>query len=269
MVLEAILMPSMVKNRPLKILALSFLYTFVAIMFSHSLFPEQSSILAVALLSIIFIPFFQKLFSREEMLEVLSLQKLHENVFMRHRSTVEAFSLFFVGTMLAISVAYFFFPQYEDVFSLQTSTLKSFATGRVVDVATLMLLIANNTQVVILMFILSTVLGAGAILILAWNASVIGVFLGMIARAAASSGTDSTTAFIYAVPYGILSIMLHGIPEIMAYFIAGIAGGILSVGVAKESITSLKFKRIFVDSLKLVALAEVLVLFAAWLEVIV
>ncbi|MBI4019186.1 MAG: stage II sporulation protein M [Candidatus Aenigmarchaeota archaeon] len=266
MVLEAVLVPKNVKNRPLKILVLSFVYSIVAISFSHHLFPAQSSMLAVALITIIFIPFFQKLFEQDEVSEILSLKKLKDNVFLRHEATIKAFSLFFIGTTLAITVSYYFFPQYDGVFTLQTSTLQSFATGRVTDMGTMLLLMANNTQVMLLMFILSTIFGAGAVLILAWNASVIGVYLGMIARAFTSAGVDSATAFFYGVQSGLFSIALHGVPEILAYFIAGIAGGILSVGIARERIGSLRFKKIFMDSIKLLALAQILIISAAWLE---
>ena len=268
MVLEAMILPKAVIHRPLKILILAFLYTFVSIMLAHSLFPAQSSILAVAFVTIIFIPFFQKLFVKDELSEILSLRSLKGNVFSRHKTTIEAFSLFFLGTTLAISFAFFFMPEYAGVFELQTSTLKSFATGRVTDLGTMAMLIANNTQVMLLMFILSTILGAGAVLILAWNASVIGVYLGMVARTFTAAGIESTYAFFYGVPAGIFSIILHGIPEILAYFIAGLAGGVLSVGIAKEKIGSLKFKRVFTDSIKLLAIAQVLVFFAAWLEVV-
>ena len=266
MVLEAVLVSKNVSNRPLKIIFLSFAYSFVAITFSYHLFPAQSSMLAVALITIIFIPFFQKLFEQDEVSEILSLKKLKDNVFVRHESTIKAFSLFFAGTTLAISAGYYFFPQYDAVFALQTSTLQSFATGRVTDFGTMLLLIANNTQVMLLMFVLSTIFGAGAVLILAWNASVIGVYLGMIARAFTSSGVDSASAFFYGVQSGLFSIVLHGVPEILAYFVAGIAGGILSVGIARESVGSMKFRKIFTDSLKLLGMAQVLIIAAAWLE---
>jgi uncharacterized membrane protein SpoIIM required for sporulation len=268
MVLEAILLPKAVKNRPLKILLLSFIYSFVAIILSYSLFPAQSSILAVALITIIFIPFFQKLFIQDEISEILSLRKIKENIFSRHKTTIKAFSLFFLGTTLAISTAFFFLPEYAPVFELQTSTLESFASGRVTDADTMMILIANNTQVMLLMFILSTIMGAGAILILAWNASIIGVYLGMIARTLTASGIEQTYAFFYGVPVGLFSIMLHGVPEILAYFVAGVAGGVLSIGIAREKIGSLKFKRVFTDSIKLLVIAQFLIITAAWLEAV-
>ncbi len=264
MVLESLLRAH---ARSYKILGMSFLCSFLAIVLSVRMFPAQSSILSVALITMIFIPFFQKMFERDELSEVLSLRNLKDNVFSRHSPTVKAFSMFFLGTALAISTAFFFLPDYAGAFSLQSDTLRSFATGRATDTGTMIMLMLNNTQVMLLMFILSTILGAGAILILAWNASVIGVYVGMVARAFSAASVDPAFAYLYGVNAGLFSIALHGIPEIMAYFVAGIAGGILSVGMAREDVQSLKFKRVLVDSLKLLVLAQVMIAGAAWLEV--
>ena len=138
------------------------------------------------------------------------------------------------------------------------------ATGGVVTFSDFFL---NNTQVMILIFILSMLFGAGAIFILAWNASVIGVYAGLIVNSFVIKGFPLTNAYIFGVPVALVSIALHGIPEIMAYFFAGIAGGILSVGVMREKLGSRNFKIIFIDSLKFLLIAEVFIAFAAWLEI--
>ena len=120
----------------------------------------------------------------------------------------------------------------------------------------------------ILAFILSALLGSGAILVLAWNASVISVFVGLKAISPLISSQGHLIAFLVGLPTGLLSIALHGIPEILAYFLAGIAGGILSVGIIREKIESLEFREVFKDSLVVLVAAEVVIIIAAALEAI-
>jgi len=61
--------------------------------------------------------------------------------------------------------------------------------------------------------------------------------------------------------------MTHGIFEILAYFIAGLAGGIISVAVINHKTTSEQFKHIIIDSLDLMLLGFVVLIFAAFVEV--
>ena len=94
----------------------------------------------------------------------------------------------------------------------------------------------------------------------------IAVFLGKAARLI-SSGINHPLAAFYgfftSFPSGILSIAIHGIPEIAAYFLAGIAGGILSIGIRKNNNDG----RIIKDSLALFGLSVALLIAAAFLEV--
>ena len=66
MVLESILNPKNAEDKPWHVFVIAFIYSFIAVVFSNQLFPAQASILTVALITILFIPFFQKLFAIEE-----------------------------------------------------------------------------------------------------------------------------------------------------------------------------------------------------------
>jgi len=72
-------------------------------------------------------------------------------------------------------------------------------------------------------------------------------------------------AYILGVPVGLGSIALHGIPEIAAYFVAALAGGMLSVGILREKLKG-HFEKIFIDAIIFLALAEVLIILAAFIE---
>jgi uncharacterized membrane protein SpoIIM required for sporulation len=60
---------------------------------------------------------------------------------------------------------------------------------------------------------------------------------------------------------------IHGIPEILSYFVAGLAGGIISIAVIRHDYGTKKFEHIILDSADLFLLAIGLVLLAAVLEV--
>lgn len=116
-----------------------------------------------------------------------------------------------------------------------------------------------------MMFILSVLFGAGATLILSWNASVIAVYLGLVINKFVPT-LGTVAAFLYGIPIGLGSIVLHGVPEILAYFFAGIAGGILSIGLLREKIMSKTFKEVCKDSIAFLLIAEFLIIIAALLE---
>jgi len=61
--------------------------------------------------------------------------------------------------------------------------------------------------------------------------------------------------------------MTHGMFEILAYFIAGLAGGIISVAVINHKTTSEQFKHVVIDSLDLILLGFIVLVFAAFVEV--
>ena len=60
---------------------------------------------------------------------------------------------------------------------------------------------------------------------------------------------------------------IHGIPEIAAYFVAGLGGGIISVAVIKENFATKKFSKVILDSSDLILIAVLLLIIAGLLEV--
>ncbi|MBI4163212.1 MAG: stage II sporulation protein M [Candidatus Aenigmarchaeota archaeon] len=273
MVLESILNPKNAEDKPWHIFVIAFIYTFIGVFFAHQLFPNQSSTLAVAIITILFIPFFENLFELEEEKDDAAVKGgKKQNIFGRHKQAISVFSSFFMGIIVAMTFIFIFMPT-VNVFTLQAQTIEGFSgrvvsdtTGAVVDQGDFTRFFVNNTGVMILIFVMSLMLGAGAIFVLVWNASVIAVYVGLIVKSLASNGLNLTTAYLYGVPVGLGSIALHGIPEIAAYFVAGISGGILGVGVIREKLNSKEFHFIFKDSLVFLAIAEILIIAAAFIE---
>ena len=274
MVLESILNPKNAEDKPWHVFLIAFLYTLIAVFFAHKLFPSEASILSVALVTILFVPFFQKLFELEEEKEDAAAQKrLKGNLVSRHRQTIYVFSAFFLGTAVSMTFIYVFFPEFSSAFSLQADIVRQLnpaaATGAAYSVGSgFWNFFSNNTQVMLLVFIMSSMFGAGAVFVLAWNASVISVFSGFAVQKLVGTGLPTHYAFAYGLPASLGSIALHGIPEILAYFIAGLAGGILSVGIIREELGSREFKMVLKDSLIFLGIAEAMIFAAAYIEAI-
>ncbi len=267
MVLEAVLDPRKAEDKPLEIFLISLLFSFIGLFLAYNLFPSQSSILSVAFVTIFFVPFFQQLFYiEEEKDEEAARKKRRDNVILRHRKVVFAYSAFFMGVILVYSFAFIFFPSIRDLFALQMDWFRVQGVAAI-QPGSFERYFFNNTQVMVLFFILSVLFGSGAIFILVWNASVIAVFLGIIANKFYPT-LGATAAYIYGVGIGLGSIALHGIPEIAGYFFAGVAGGILSTGLVREEFMSKEFQEVARDAVIWFAIAEVLVIVGAFLEAV-
>jgi len=115
---------------------------------------------------------------------------------------------------------------------------------------------ANNIYVLIFTILFSLVFGAGAMFILVWNASVIAAAIGIFAKGNLSQ-----------LPLGLARYMIHGVPEIGAYFIGALAGGIVSVAVIRKDLRGEGTWKILQDSLLMVIIAIVILIFAALMEV--
>jgi uncharacterized membrane protein SpoIIM required for sporulation len=117
-------------------------------------------------------------------------------------------------------------------------------------------IIGNNFGVMVFTLIFSLIFGAGAIFVLAWNASVISAAIGIFANYNISE-----------IPLGILRYMIHGFPEIAAYFITALAGGMFGVEIIKNGVGSIKFTKVLANVIFLVLIAIVILILAAFMEV--
>jgi len=64
-----------------------------------------------------------------------------------------------------------------------------------------------------------------------------------------------------------LKYMTHGVLEIIAYFVAALAGGILSIGVVRHDFKSGEFKKMILDSTDIFAISIILLFIAALIEI--
>lgn len=284
--LESLLDPKHAIKNPLEVFLVASLFTTVSMVFSYLLFPDQSSVLVCAYITILFSPFFQRLFATEEAKEEYAIKHSIKltNVFQRHGDVIEIFSSFFLGIIITSSLFAVFLPEPIKfiVFKKQIEELHRIASlaasGKFLSFETLSVSVAsiqlekakmiffNNLLVLLISFISSLLFGTGALLILAWNASIIATYVGAYVEALVAKGSEVTIAYLIGMPSALLAITLHGIPEIIGYFFAGLAGGILSCGLVKEKICSNEMKIIFLDSLILLSFGIFSIFFGAFIE---
>ena len=130
----------------------------------------------------------------------------------------------------------------------------------------------NNIKVLAFAVLFAFIYGAGAIFILTWNASVIGAAMGNFIRSNLSQyagllGFDKFASYFNVVSIGLLRYILHGIPEILAYFYGGLAGGIISVAIINKHYKDEKFSHILFDVSELLIISIAFLLVAAFIEV--
>ena len=128
-------------------------------------------------------------------------------------------------------------------------------TGNVAFPSTFQRIIFNNVSVLFLSFLFAFLFGSGAIFILAWNASVLSAAIGLVAK-----GIGGLRGF----PTAILTFLPHGSFEILAYFIAGVAGGLISAVIMRRK--SKWFWVVTKDGFKMIAVAIFLLIIGAVIE---
>ncbi len=267
MVFESIMSSKEAERHPWEMLVYGIIITSISLWIAYYIFPAAASILFLFLITLGASPLIYKVLQKEEKVDE-AIDELNMGIYRQHKKTILLYTYLFLGVLIASAFWFSILPSsYLDVlFAEQISTID--ALGAFNSNLGFFGILINNVKVATISFILSFFYGTGAIFILAWNASVIAAFIGETARHVATKIIHPLANFygyLYALPTGLLSIALHGIPEISAYFIAGIAGGILSAGIirGKKDILILK------DSLFLYSICILLLSVAALLEVFV
>jgi len=278
--LEMLMKPKRSERRPWELFFVGLFWASVALLLVTFVFGkdfilrEGSGLLVVTFTVIVCMPYMYYLIKLEEGkdIEINDSGKLIKE----HSKALRALMWMFLGFVVAFSFWYIVFPAGNQSFRAQIETYcminkpahfdecvseygvqhVSRTTAFLTAKEKIVNIFANNIYVLIFTLVFSLIFGAGAIFILAWNASVISSAIGIFSKSSLSN-----------LPLGLARYMIHGIPEIGAYFVGALAGGIISVAVIKHDVHSEKFWVILQDSLNLVILAVVLLFVAALIEI--
>jgi uncharacterized membrane protein SpoIIM required for sporulation len=276
MVLESLINPLIAEKKPFDMFFIGFLYTSIALFLSLWIFKEYASLVMVFLVTLACVPLIYSTIKIEEKKDILINEE--GKLLKEHGKALSFFMFLFMGITLSIAVWYVFLPTslVNDLFTIQQQTIvdiNSDMTGNVVaEFNMLSKIFFNNVKVLVFCLLFSFVYGTGSIFILSWNASVIGVAIGNLIRSqiglySASVGLVKVGNYFQVFSLGLLRYMTHGIPEILAYFVGGLAGGIISVAVIRHDFGTKKFEHILLDSTDLIILSVVLLVVAALIEV--
>jgi uncharacterized membrane protein SpoIIM required for sporulation len=146
------------------------------------------------------------------------------NFFTRHSKTVSFYCYLFIGMVLAFLVAYMLSgEEFRAVLFKHQINLIYGPKGMFGLPSIFYTIIANNIKIMLLCVFLSLFYGSGAILILAYNASIAGVLYGnFMNKAIVGESVKLVGAYLP-----------HTTIEILAYLLAAVSGGILSKSLAE------------------------------------
>jgi uncharacterized membrane protein SpoIIM required for sporulation len=279
MVLESLLFPLKAEKKPWEMFFIGLLYSSVGIFLALWIFDKQSSFTMVFFIVLACVPIVHNTIKFEESKDLkLDSEKeiMHE-----HNRAILFLMFLFVGITVAgvfwyvvlpaQTVGYLFEQQIGTIAEIN-NRVSANITGQVTSTDILFKIFFNNLKVLIFCILFAFIYGAGAIFILTWNATVISAAIGNFIRsnlpaAASAIGIGKITGYFTIFSSGFLKYSVHGIPEILAYFYGGIAGGIISVAIIKNHFSTDKASNILLDVGELLLIGLGFLVIAAIFEV--
>ncbi len=281
--LESLINPKKAERKPWEMFFIGLVYASLSLLLVHWFFSSDailskySGVMVVTFCVMFSLPFMYFIIKREEKQDEKANSFL--GVWKIHSDAIYAFMWLFVGFIVAFSFWYILLQDHS-LFNAQIGTYCSInsptdVTGcisnyipsansstqitgaaAVSDPVKFVSILENNLLVMVFTLVFSLVFGAGAIFVLAWNASVISASIGIF-----------TKYNLLDIPVGIARYMIHGFPEIAAYFVAALAGGILGVGIVRHGIKDKVFYKVAEHTAFLILIAILLLVVAGLMEV--
>lgn len=289
MVLESLISPMNAERHPKEMMIFGMIYSFIAAILAYWVFNQYASIVLVFLTTMAASPLIYKIIRYEEKKDTENYSE--KNLLKEHNKALSAFMWLFLGVTIMLSIMYVVLPaeKASTLFEAQIDTItqingkvieetsktgvtEGVEVGRLSSSQIFSNIFLNNIRVLIFCILFSFLYGIGALFILMWNASVIAVALGgfikeQIYMRLTEFGSLSFIHYFNSVSLGILRYSIHGVPEILAYIIAGLAGGIISVAIIRYDFTTKNFEKIIFDTSNLLIISLGVLFVAALLEV--
>ncbi|MEM3609807.1 MAG: hypothetical protein QXK49_01615 [Candidatus Aenigmatarchaeota archaeon] len=257
--IDILLKSYLIEKKPYYSIFLGFIFASLGIGFSYLVFKDAPSFPTIFLTTLATAPVVIRLIKNEEW------EPKFEKIFQRHKKAIETYFYLFFGMSFAFAIFYAFLP--EDHSSLIFSEqIKKFSSGAFSIEFNLNFLlehsslfskiVINNLGLLFFFFLLSLFYGSGSLLLLSWNASILGVMWGKMIKALFNFSDSLTfvTRTFFNFPYLL--------PEVLAYFLASIAGAIVSINLTKKT----KIGIAIIDSLFFLAFSIVIIIIAGIIE---
>lgn len=270
--------PKQAERKPWELFFIGLIYASISLLLVSFVFSKDSvlsqygGILVVTFTVLCSLPFMYYLIKFEEGKDIAI--NSNGKLIREHSKAIKALMWLFLGLVVAFAFWYSVLPSYTSInFNAQIKVFcainnptnfdncveqngVSVVTGNITKSKLILNIFANNVYVLIFTLLFSLAFGAGAIFVLVWNASVIATAVGIFTKSRLSM-----------LPLGIARYMIHGIPEIAAYFIAALAGGIISVAIIRKDLRGERTWKILQDSLILIIIALIILVIGALIEV--
>ena len=256
---QILLSPRKATKHPIEIIFAGFFYATISMLMSLWIFPEHASLFMVFLTVIACLYLVEGILIVEEKKE--KNINSETSLLKSHAKTLFFFVLLFIGFLLSATFWTIVLPEntVSTAFHVQEDAFQSIRsiTGKATSLDNFSAIFSNNLRVLFLSLLLALFYGAGAVFILAWNASIMGFVIGSLAK---------NIFGIVALPQIFLKYFLHGIPEMLAYFAVSLAGGILFISIVKGDIKKGRTKRILTDTFIVILIAIFLLFASALIE---
>ncbi|MFH1978175.1 MAG: stage II sporulation protein M, partial [Candidatus Aenigmatarchaeota archaeon] len=219
--LSAILDPQEIKKSPVNALFVAAFLITVGFISAFFIFPAEFSISIISFSSLLILPFVIRVLETEKFVEKKNVQGI-VSLFRRHERTIIFFIFIFFGMALEYTMLFgFVTPEIGNIaFEQQLGLILRSPTGYFAGSEIFWEIVTNNIRLVFICMVLSIFYGVGAIFILNYNASIVGIIYG-----------SSIRTMIYGVTYPVfpnpLWYLPHIILEVMAYLLASIAGAVM------------------------------------------
>jgi uncharacterized membrane protein SpoIIM required for sporulation len=276
--IESIINPKRIERGPIKMFFVGLIFATFSLLITHWFFSsdfvlsQYAGMIVVTFCVMFSFPYIYFMIKQEER-EDEEVEGFFE-VWNMHKDAIYAFMWLFLGFIVALSICNVILKD-PNLFNAQLQTYCminapgnmdsciarsspdsfSLQTGAATKEMRLISIIENNVYVMIFTLLFSLIFGAGAIFVLAWNASVIASAVGIF-----------TKYELTQLPIGICRYMIHGIPEIAAYFVTALAGGILGTAIIRKQLKKGRFLRILENCVMLLFMGIVLLILAALIE---
>ena len=278
--IEAIINPKAAERRPWKMFFVGLVYASLSLILvkwffvSDAVLSKFSGMIVVTFCVMFSLPFMYFMIKQEEKEDEEAEGFL--DVWRMHNDAIFAFMWLFLGFVVAFSFWNIFLGD-GNLFNAQLETYCMInspgsieecvqkynlnqdtrgLTGGITKEMRFLSILENNIFVMIFTLVFSLIFGAGAIFVLAWNASVIAAAIGVFTRYNISE-----------IPLGLLRYMIHGFPEIAAYFTTALAGGIFGVGILRNGVRNKRFLRVLENTVILLFISILILIVAAAIEV--
>lgn len=277
MVLEHLISPTKAENSPWKMFFIGIFYSTIAIFLSVWVFNGYAGLVMVFLTVLACLPIIQATIRLEEKKDLKSNSEIF--LLKEHWKALSFFMFLLFGFIISYSFWYVVLPNtmVSDIFGTQMETIRAInsvdANGQTTSSSVFFWQIfSNNAKVLFFTIVFSFFYGAGAVFILAWNASVVGAAVGNFARSslhsvALQTGFTGIGNYFTTYSLGLIRYLTHGSFEILAYFMAALGGGIISIAIARHGFGGKDFMKVAVDSIDLIFLSLAMLFLAAVIEV--